>query len=142
MLYLSSKKVQFFQLSASAFLSLKPYSSPSFYLSCACVWRNSATICRASASFCWMEIQLNKLCLNGSKSEIIIFKSKQKTITKHFNFRVSDQKIHPTNTVKYLGVYLNDSLTWDTHLTVLLPKLNRAVGLLTKIRHYIHLNSY
>ena len=38
--------------------------------------------------------------------------------------------------MKYLCVYLNDSLTWDTHLTVLLPKLNRAVGLIAKIRHY------
>ena len=63
-------------------------------------------------------IQSYKLSLNGSKTEIIIFKSKQKTITKQLNFRVSGQKIHPTNTVKYLGVYLNDSLRWDTHSTV------------------------
>ena len=55
-LYWSSRKVQFFQLLTGAFLSLKSGSSPSFYLSCACVWRNSVTICRASASFSWMEI--------------------------------------------------------------------------------------
>ena len=42
----------------------------------------------------------------------------------HLNFRIGGQKIHPTNTVKYLGVHLNNSITWDTHLTVLLPKLN------------------
>ena len=82
-------------------------------------------------------IRSNKLSLNGSKTDIIIFKNKQQTITKHLNFKVSGQEIHPANTVKYLGVYLNDSLTWDTHLIVLLPKLNRAVGLLAKRRHYI-----
>ena len=76
------------------------------------------------------------MSLKGSKTEIIIFKNKRKTITKHLNFRESGQKIHRTNTAKYLDVYLNDSLTWDTHLTVLLPKLNRAVGLLAKLRHY------
>ena len=38
--------------------------------------------------------------------------------------------------VKYLGVFLNDSLLWDTHLNTLIPKLNRAIGLLAKIRHY------
>ena len=38
--------------------------------------------------------------------------------------------------VKYLGVFLNDSLSWDTLLNTLIPKLNRAIGLLAKIRHY------
>ena len=38
--------------------------------------------------------------------------------------------------VKYLGVFLNDSLPWDTHLNTLIPKLNRAIRLLLKIRHH------
>ena len=52
------------------------------------------------------------------------------------NFRVSGQKINTTTSVKYLGVYLNDSLTWETHFKNLIPKLNRAIGLLSKVRHY------
>ena len=46
------------------------------------------------------------------------------------------QKIIPTMNVKYLGVFLNDSLSWYTHLNTLIPKLNRVIGLLAKIRHY------
>ena len=38
--------------------------------------------------------------------------------------------------VNYLGVFLNDTLTWTTHRTNLIPKLNRAIGLIVKIRHY------
>ena len=52
------------------------------------------------------------------------------------NFRVSGQKINTATSVKYLGVYLNDSLTWETHFKNLIPKLNRAIGLLSKVRHY------
>ena len=52
------------------------------------------------------------------------------------NFRVSEQKINTTTSVKYLGVYLNDSLTWETHFKNLIPKLNRATGLLSKVRYY------
>ena len=52
------------------------------------------------------------------------------------NFRVSGQKINTTTSVKYLGVYLNDSLTWETHFKNLIPKLNRAIELLSKVRHY------
>ena len=35
-----------------------------------------------------------------------------------------------------VGAYLNVSLALDTRLTVLLPRLNRAAGLLAKIRNF------
>lgn len=35
---------------------------------------------------------------------------KYQVITKHFNFRVSGQKIIPATSVKYLAVVLNESL--------------------------------
>ena len=37
--------------------------------------------------------------------------------------------------MKYLAVFLSDSLSWDTYLNTLIPKLNRTIGLLAKIRH-------
>ena len=46
-------------------------------------------------------------------------------------FRVSGQKINTATSVKYLGVYLNDSLTWETHFKNLIPKLIRAIGFLS-----------
>ena len=46
-------------------------------------------------------------------------------------FRVSGQKINTATSVKYLGVYLNDSLTWETHFKSLIPKLIRAIGFLS-----------
>ena len=52
------------------------------------------------------------------------------------NFRVSGQKTNTTTSVKYLGVYLNGSLTWETRFKNLIPKLNRAIGLPSKVRHY------
>ena len=48
------------------------------------------------------------------------------------NFRVRRKKINTTTSVKYLGVYLNDSLTGETHFKNLIPKPNRAIGLLFK----------
>ena len=53
------------------------------------------------------------------------------------SFRVSRQKINTTTSAKYLGVYLNDSLTWETHFKNLIPKLNRTIRLLSKVRHYM-----
>lgn len=84
--------------------------------------------------------QRNEVSLNGGKTNIIV-KNKQQTITKDLNFKACGQKAHATNTMKYVGVYLNDSLTWHTHLTAFLPKLNRALVYLQKYVN-THKNSY
>ena len=81
-------------------------------------------------------IPRNRLSLNGSITKIIIFRNRFQQINKILNFRVSGEKINPTSSVKYLGIHLTPTLTWNTHLLELIPKLNRAVALLCKIRHY------
>ena len=82
-------------------------------------------------------LRANKLSLNTSKTEIIIFRPKNKQINKKLNFRISAQKIDICNKVQYLGVVLEENLEWNTHLNTLKLKLNRAIVLLCKIRHYV-----
>ena len=81
-------------------------------------------------------LKANKLCLNPSKTEIIIFKAETKKITKHLNFRLSGQKIHIKNNFKYLGITIQDDLGWETHVNNLLKKLRRSVAILSNVRHY------
>ena len=38
---------------------------------------------------------------------------------------------------KYLGVYLDDNLSWDIHIRELSNKLSRANGIMSKLRHYV-----
>ena len=45
-------------------------------------------------------IRANRLSRSTSKTELVIFKSKNKIITKHLNFRISGQKIKPPSQVK------------------------------------------
>ena len=82
-------------------------------------------------------IRANKLSLNASKTEIVLFKRRNKKITKQLNFRVSGQKIKQSSQVRYLGVILQDDMQWDAHITNLEKKLSRSIGLLSKIRHYV-----
>ena len=82
-------------------------------------------------------IRGNKLSLNASKTEIVIFKARNKTINKHLDFCISGQKFEPSCQVCYLGVILQDDLHWNTHLTSLIKKLSRSTGLLSKLRHYV-----
>ena len=82
-------------------------------------------------------LRANKISLNSGKTELILFRPKQKTINKNLNFRISGQKLHPQTSVKYLGVQIDEHLTFHTHLKTLVQKLSRAVGMLAKVRHYV-----
>ena len=82
-------------------------------------------------------IRANRLSLNTSKTELVIFKPKNKIITKYLNYRIRGQKIKPSSQVKYLRIILKDDLDWNSHLTKLIKKLSRSIGLLSKVRYYV-----
>ena len=82
-------------------------------------------------------IRTNKLSSNTSKTKLVIFKPKNKIITKHLNFRISGQKIKPSLQVKYLGIILQDDLHWNSHLTKLRKQLSHSIDLLSKVRYYV-----
>ena len=42
----------------------------------------------------------------------------------------------PSNFVKYLGVLIDENLSWDHHVNGLNNKLSRANGIISKPRHY------
>ena len=45
-------------------------------------------------------------------------------------------KLFPSDSVKYLGIYLDEHFNGSAHVNILLPKLRRPNGMLSKIRHY------
>ena len=79
--------------------------------------------------------------MNSSKTELIIFRTKQMNITKKLNFRLSGKKLKPKESVHYLGITLDKFLSFENHINKLKVKLTRANGLLAKIRHYVNENT-
>ena len=57
-------------------------------------------------------LRCNKISLNASKTEIILFKGKHEVIEKKLHFKLSGQKLTLKNHVKYLGIYLDEHLDW------------------------------
>ena len=83
-------------------------------------------------------LRSNKISLNADKTEIILFRSSaRKAIRKSLNFRINGQKILPKSSVTYLGVKINQFLSWKDHFMLLESKLSRANGILAKLRHYV-----
>ena len=46
-------------------------------------------------------------------------------------------KIEQTETYKYLGVVIDDKLSWKSHIENLCSKLSEVCGVLSKVRHYL-----
>ena len=66
-----------------------------------------------------------------------IFKSKRKKLNDTEKIKLSGKIINPTASVKYLGVKIDQHLTWQHHINDLSVKLNRANALLFKIRKFV-----
>ena len=52
---------------------------------------------------------------------------------------MNGHKIFPSYAIRYLGVYLDETLNWSFYCGMLSKKLKRANGMLCKARHYIPL---
>ena len=80
----------------------------------------------------------NKLSLNLAKTKHMLIKPNIKNFTKTNNFviHVSGVKLERSFSTKYLGLILDEDLTWKPHLQYMQKKLAQGVGLMAKMRKY------
>ena len=79
----------------------------------------------------------NKLTLNISKSVYMIFSRKNHT---DIDLRLGDNKLPKVTTTKFLGIWIDQNLNWNKHLSKLKTKVKRNLTLL-KIGQK-HLNTH
>ena len=80
----------------------------------------------------------NKLTLNADKSSFTIFKSSRKVIPNlpvHIDFQ--NQQIKRTSHIKFLGIILDENLTWNHHVNEICSKLKRLFHIFYNIRNYL-----
>ena len=64
----------------------------------------------------WLKI--NKLSLTIKKTNYIIFNSKQKLINYKLNIKLDNIQIEQVSFTKFLGVIINENLTWENRIKV------------------------
>ena len=70
---------------------------------------------------------------------MVIFKSNEKKIEGDLKINLCGKRLYPIASVKYLGVKIDITLSWQYHVNDLSIKLNRANALLFKMRKYVSL---
>ena len=79
----------------------------------------------------------NKISLNCSKTELLIFHKPGQAPDFDFKIKLNGSRIYQSKSIKYLGIYLDSTLSGRAHCEILIKKLRRANGMLTKVRHYV-----
>jgi hypothetical protein len=79
----------------------------------------------------------NKISLNTGKTELIIFKNPNKKIPDNIKIKMGGKKLPLCKHIKYLGIYIDENLSWKHHQEQLYTKLKRAHNLLSIARHYV-----
>lgn len=81
----------------------------------------------------------NKLSLNISKTNYIIFKKKYGPEVK-LDIKINNQSLNQVKNVKYLGITLDEHLAWKDHIGKLSPKLRATSRLIFKLRKILDIN--
>ena len=83
----------------------------------------------------------NKLALNIGKTNFVLFHSPQKKLSENIKLKIGNQEIQRTKYVKFLGVLMDEHLSWKHHTVELCRKLSRASSILFKLRHFCPLET-
>lgn len=77
--------------------------------------------------------RLNKMTINISKTQFINMRAPNKKIpSSSFNFMGFE--IQESKSVKYLGLYITNTLQWNEHIGHIIGKISPVVGILSKLR--------
>ena len=81
-------------------------------------------------------LNANKLTLNVEKSNLVLFRSTKKTV-ETLNIKIKGEQIQEKDYTKYLGILIDNKLSWNCHIKHVNLKISKGIGILTKLRRYL-----
>ena len=82
----------------------------------------------------------NKLSLNVNKTIYILFKGKKKLIDVP-NLYMYGSPISRNENTKFLGIFIDEHLSWKPHAKFIIGKLSRTIGIIRKTHENLNLHS-
>ena len=80
----------------------------------------------------WLKV--NKLSLNVQKTKLMIFHGKQKHI-QNLNISINGINIERVESFNFLGIILQETLSWDNHVTLVKTKISKVIGILYRLKN-------
>ena len=79
----------------------------------------------------------NKISLNVSKTIVLLFRDPHRIVDHNISLFLNGKALEVSQSVKYLGIHIDNDLSWKTHVNVLSTKLRKANGIISKLRHFV-----
>ena len=86
-------------------------------------------------------LQINRLSLNLNKTQFILFRRKRVKISLSADLTINNIKIGMTERTKFLGVMIDQNLSFQSHIMYIKTKMARGIGILYKSRTYFSLET-
>ena len=89
--------------------------------------------------YLWLNV--NRLSLNIDKTNFLIFHPYNKQVKQQVTIKINKKAINnEKETIQYLGVLVDSSLSWKYHISRLTKKISRYIGIMYKLRPFLTLN--
>ena len=86
-------------------------------------------------------VEANGLALNLKKTKYMIFSRKNTEKKLPVPFLISSKKIEHTDEARFLGVIVDENLTWAKHISTLRTKMARYIGIMYKLKRMLPLKT-
>ena len=86
-------------------------------------------------------LKTNKISLNVGKTDLVLFTSSKKQLDCDLNIKLNGNRLFEIDSVRYLGIQNDKKLTWKQQINHVSLKLNKANGMLSKLRHVLEYES-
>ncbi|XP_065662693.1 uncharacterized protein LOC136085325 [Hydra vulgaris] len=86
----------------------------------------------------------NKLSLNAEKTKYILFHKKtqeENLPLKLPNLSLNDKLVNKQSNIKFLGIIVDEKLSWLPHIIYIQSKITKIIGLMYRVRSYVNKNS-
>ena len=82
-------------------------------------------------------LNANRISLNSGKTEYVLFRHPNKIVNLDIKIKLNGKRLFPSKFIRYLGILVDENLTWKFHIHELNKKLSRANSMLCKIRYFV-----
>ena len=79
-------------------------------------------------------LKLNKLSLNAQQTNLMVFHRKQKHVDE-INVQINGTKIERGESFNFLGIMLDENLTWKSYIEMVRKKISKVTGILYRLKN-------
>ena len=80
----------------------------------------------------------NRLSLNITKANYMLFSNRKKILNQNMNVIIDESIITRVKDCKFLGVIIDENLTWMKHINLVTSKISKNIVVMHKLSYYLY----